>query len=453
MVREILTISAGQGGVQLGNSIWKQYCNEHFIDHQGNRAAEALEEDPYFGSFFEETMGGQFVPRNLSVDLDPTVIDDVKKGSYGKMFHPEFLVAGSEDAANNFARGHYTVGKEIFDLVTDRIRKLVDNSENVQGFLVNHAVGGGTGSGLGMLILEMLMVEYRKKVKIGFEIYPSPHISTAIVEPYNAVLSTHMLLDNTDVSLLLDNEALYGICQRQLDIKTPSYGHINNVIAKVASSVTASLRFFGELNVDLDEFLTNLVPFPRLHFMTTSIAPLRSKAKAMNETFDCRSITTECLDSNNFLVSYPDFDVLDDKYMAISLNYRGNVKSKAANATVKWAQNKGKAHFVDWSPCGWKLGLNDVPATCAEDDVMASSENNCVMIANNVAISRVFENRLNKKFDVMYSQRAYVHWYVGEGMEEGEFSEAREDLDFLLKDYEDVTSEYPSDDQSDDASF
>merc|ERR1712193_172474 len=124
-------------------------------------------------------------------------------------------------------RGHYTVGKEQMDVVNDRIRKLVDNSENVQGFIVNHAVGGGTGSGLGMLILERLAVDYRKKSKIGFEIYPSPNISTCIVEPYNGLLSTHWLLDHTDVSLVLDNEALYRILSEQLKLGKITYDHLN----------------------------------------------------------------------------------------------------------------------------------------------------------------------------------------------------------------------------------
>merc|ERR1712038_2033790 len=189
------------------------------------------------------------------------------------------LVNGKEDAANNFARGHYTVGKELMDVVNDRIRKLVDNSENVQGFIVNHAVGGGTGSGMGMLILERLAVDYRKKSKIGFEIYPSPNISTCIVEPYNGLLSTHWLLDHTDVSLVLDNEALYKICSDKLDIAKPSYNNLNRIVAKVTSSMTAALRFDGELNVDMNEFQTNLVPFPRLHFMTSSLAPVVSKKK------------------------------------------------------------------------------------------------------------------------------------------------------------------------------
>merc|ERR1712223_2307839 len=314
-----------------------------------------------FMTFFEEANAGQFVPRNLSVDLEPTVIDDIRRGKRQAMFNNEFLLKGKEDAANNFARGHYTVGKEQMDMVNDRVRKLVDNCENPQGFIVTHAVGGGTGSGMGMLILERLAVDFRKKSKIGFELYPSPNISTCIVEPYNGLLSTHWLLDHTDVSLVLDNEALYEICQKKLDIKKPSYDNLNRIIAKVVSSMTAALRFDGELNVDMNEFQTNLVPFPRLHFMTTSMAPVISNKKASTEAQNVRAITDDCLQANSFLVKYSDFDVVEDQYMAISLNYRGAIKSKVANATVQWVKTQGKVSFVEWCPTGFKIGLNDVP--------------------------------------------------------------------------------------------
>merc|ERR1712048_210091 len=288
------------------------------------------------------------------------------------------------DAANSFARGHYTVGKEILDQVNDRVQKLVDNSQNVQGFIINHAVGGGTGSGLGALILERIAVDYRKKSKIGFEIYPAPKISTCIVEPYNAMLSTHWLLDHTEVSVILDNEAIYAICQKQLNIKRPSYQDLNKIVAKVISSMTASLRFDGELNVDLGEFQTNLVPFPRLHFMTTALAPVISKEKADREAHDVRRITDDCLQSQNFLVKYADFDVVEDKYMAISLNYRGAVMSQEANGTVQWVKTQGKVSFVEWCPTGFKIGLNNQPPAPVEGDSMALAERTAVMIGNNI---------------------------------------------------------------------
>jgi len=454
--REVISINVGQCGIQLGNAVWTQYTAEHKIGKDGKLADDASK-DRYFTTFFEETGAGQFVPRQITVDLEPTVVDDIRVGPYAQLFHPEFLLNGKEDAANNFARGHYTVGKEILDQVNDRLRKLVDNSKNVQGFIVGHAVGGGTGSGLGALILERIAVDYRKKSKIGFEVYPAPNLSTCIVEPYNAMLSTHWLLDHTEVSLVLDNEAIYSICQKQLEKDRPSYMDLNKIIAKVVSSMSAALRFDGEANVDLGEFQTNLVPFPRLHFMTTSLAPVISKKKKDHEAGSVREITDTVFQPQNMLVKYADFDPVEDKYMAISINYRGEIKSKEANSTVQWLKQNNKVSFVEWCPTGFKIGLNDTPAAAigedGAEDVMAYAAKNVTMIGNNVAVSRVFTERITKKYDMMYSQRAFVHWYVGEGMEEGEFSEAREDLGFLEKDYLDVVTEQASDEVNPDEEF
>ena len=58
-----------------------------------------------------------YIKRITEVDLEPTVVDEVRTGTYRQLFHPEQLISGKEDAANNFARGHYTIGKEIVDLV------------------------------------------------------------------------------------------------------------------------------------------------------------------------------------------------------------------------------------------------------------------------------------------------------------------------------------------------
>jgi len=287
-----------------------------------------------------------------------------------------------------------------------------------------------------------------KKSKLGFEVYPSPTISTCVVEPYNSLLTTHWLLDHTEVSVVLDNEAIYEICQKWLDKKRPSYDNLNRLITKTISSMTASLRFDGELNVDLSEFQTNLVPFPRLHFMITSMAPiLTAKKMCTHKTDDVRAITQSCFSPQNFFTKIADFDATEDKYMAISVSYRGDVRAKEANAAVQWAKENKKVSFVEWCPTGFKVGLNDQPAAVLADELIAPAKRNVVQIGNNTAISRVFSERVCKKYDLMYGQRAFVHWYVGEGMEEGEFAEAREDLGFLEKDYLDVLNEEATDDE------
>merc|ERR1712083_947377 len=119
------------------------------------------------------------------------------------------------------------------------------------GFMIFNAVGGGTGSGLGCLLLERLSVDYGKKTKCSFTVWACPQVATAVVEPYNTVLCVHSLLEHTDVTIMYDNEALYDICRRNLDIERPTYTNLNRLLAQIISSLTASLRFDGALNVKL----------------------------------------------------------------------------------------------------------------------------------------------------------------------------------------------------------
>lgn len=189
-----------------------------------------------------------------------------------------------EDAANNYARGNISVGKELISPVIDCVRKTAEQSNSLQGFFVYHSFGGGTGSGFSALLMDQLAEEFGKKCKLEFCIYPSPQICTAVVEPYNSVLTTHSTMDKTDVSFIVDNQAIYDICKAKLDIDSPTYSHLNQLISQVVSSLTASLRFNGALNVDMMEFQTNLVPYSRLHFPLASYAPLVAPEKVNHES-------------------------------------------------------------------------------------------------------------------------------------------------------------------------
>jgi tubulin alpha len=209
--------------------------------------------DDAFNTFFSETGAGKHVPRCVFVDLEPTVVDEVRTGTYRQLFHPEQLISGKEDAANNFARGHYTIGKEIVDLVLDRVRKLADNCTGLQGFMVFNAVGGGTGSGLACLLLERLSVDYGKKSKLSFTVWACPQVSTAVVEPYNTVLCVHSLLEHTDVTVMMDNEALYDICRRNLDVERPTYTNLNRLLAQIISSANGLVAW--HLSVGLNAVL------------------------------------------------------------------------------------------------------------------------------------------------------------------------------------------------------
>merc|ERR1712178_380491 len=242
-MRECISIHVGQAGVQIGNACWELFCLEHGIQPDGQMPSDKTigGGDDAFNTFFSETGAGKHVPRAVFVDLEPTVVDEVRTGTYRQLFHPEELITGKEDAANNYARGHYTIGKEIIDLVLDRARKLADQCTGLQGFLLFHSFGGGTGSGFTSLLRERLSVDYGKKSKLEFSIYPAPQVSTAVVEPYNSILTTHTTLEHSDCAFMVDNEAIYDICRRNLDIERPTYTNLNRMIGRIVSSITASL--------------------------------------------------------------------------------------------------------------------------------------------------------------------------------------------------------------------
>merc|ERR1719213_913236 len=143
-------------------------------------------------------------------------MDSVRSGPFGQIFRPDNFVFGQSGAGNNWAKGHYTEGAELIDSVLDVVRKEAEGCDCLQGFQITHSLGGGTGAGMGTLLISKIREEYPDRVMLTYSIVPSPKVSDTVVEPYNCTLSVHQLVENSDESFCLDNEALYDICFRTL---------------------------------------------------------------------------------------------------------------------------------------------------------------------------------------------------------------------------------------------
>ncbi len=273
-----------------------------------------------------------------------------------------------------------------------------------------------------------------------YSVYPSPKVSDVVVEPYNATLSIHQLLENSDETFVIDNEALFNISHNVLKQNQPKYADLNWVISLVMSGITASLRFPGKLNGDLRKMGVNLVPFPRLHFFLMAQAPLFSADNKGHVKLTVQELTDQMWSSRNFLANVkPE----DGKYLTASCNYRGNLATQEVDDQVAQTQSKMSDDFVAWIPNNIKSSIITVPP----NDVAMSG----TFVANTTAMKGIFQ-RISAQFAKMYKRKAFLHWYKGEGMDEMEFQEADKNMRDLITEYQDkqdAVADLEEDDEED----
>merc|ERR1711898_8245 len=228
---------------------------------------------------------------------------------------------------------------------------------------------------------------YPDRVMLTFSIVPSPKVSDTVVEPYNCTLSVHQLVENSDESFCLDNEALYDICFRTLKLTTPTYGDLNHLVSAGLSGVTCCLRFPGQLNCDIRKLAVNMIPFPRLHFFMNGFAPLTSRGSQQYRALTVPELTQQMFDAKNMMCAA---DPRHGRYLTT-------------------------CGVCDIPPKGLKM------AVC--------------FVGNTTAIQEMFK-RVAEQFTGMFRRKAFLHWYTGEGMDEMEFTEAESNMNDLVSEYQ-----------------
>ena len=423
-MREIVHVQGGQCGNQIGAKFWEVISDEHGIDPTGTYHGDSDLQLERINVYFNEATGGRYVPRAILMDLEPGTMDSVRAGPYGQLFRPDNFVFGQTGAGNNWAKGHYTEGAELIDSVLDVVRKEAEGCDCLQGFQISHSLGGGTGSGMGTLLISKIREEYQDRIIETFSVFPSPKVSDTVVEPYNATLSIHLLVDSTDEVMVIDNEALYDICFRTLKLTTPTYGDLNHLVSATMSGVTCSLRFPGQLNADLRKLAVNLVPFIRLHFFMIGFAPLTSRGSQVYRALTVPELTQQMFDAKNMMCAS---DPRHGRYLTCSAIFRGRMSTKEVDEQMLNVKAKNNSYFVEWIPNNIKSAVCDIPPKGLKMAV--------TFIGNSTAIQEMFK-RVSEQFTLMFRRKAFLHWYTGEGMDEMEFTEAESNLSDLVTEYQ-----------------
>ncbi|XP_071537086.1 tubulin beta-1 chain-like [Panulirus ornatus] len=427
-MREIVHLQTGQCGNQIGTKFWETIGDEHGIGPAGeyiggdDKALMDLKLERV-NVYFNEGSKGTFYPRAVLIDLESGTIDTVRAGPLGRLYKPSNYVYGHGGAGNNWAKGHYTEGAELVDSVLDVTRKEAENCDCLQGFQLAHSLGGGTGSGLGTLLLSKIREEYPDRVMVTYSVVPSPKVSDTIVEPYNASLSLHQLVENTDETYCMDNEALYDINLKTLKLHSPSYGDLNHLISLTMSGVTTCLRFPGQLNSDLRKLAVNMVPFPRLHFFMTGFAPLMARGSQQYRVLTVAELIQQMFDSKNMMAAC---DPRHGRYLTAAAIFRGPVSMRDVDEQMASMQRRKSHAFVEWIPNNVQTAVCDVPPRGLK---MSST-----FVGNTTAIQDLFK-RVRDQFCAMFSRQAFLHWYTSEGMDVMEFTEAESNMLDLISEY------------------
>lgn len=288
-MREIVSLHVGQCGNQVGSAFWNLMLLEH---------EKTPDDDPALSSFFffepskTNRSSHAMKARALLVDMECGVLNETMRSPLGALFDDAQYIMDVSGAGNNFAQGYYHYGPQYRDKFMSGIQNNLEKCDSLQGFFLTHSLGGGTGSGVGSYILHLLADEFPKITRFSTCVYPSDE-SDVITAPYNTMLATRELICSADCVFPLNNSSLFAFNQLEnppkasgdenadasaqsasgMSRKSKSRGFegVNNIAARMLCHLTSSSRFHGEMNVDINEIYTNLVPFPRMHFLTTSL--------------------------------------------------------------------------------------------------------------------------------------------------------------------------------------
>ncbi|RNA01755.1 tubulin epsilon chain, partial [Brachionus plicatilis] len=417
--------------------------------------------------------------RAVLIDTEEGVVNEIMKGPLNEVFDHRQYVTDVSGAGNNWAVGHMFYGNKYKDSIRELIRKNAELCDSLESFFVMHSMGGGTGSGLGTAVLRTVADDYPEVHRFVVAVYPSID-DDVITSPYNCVLAMKQLTDFADCVMPLDNQSLVNIVNRiesvcvnthttgrtnsftnSLRNRDPSkvvvdnnstvissanstsaskksekpFDSINNIVANMLLNLTSSSRFEGSLNVDLNEIAMNLVPFPRMHYLLSSLSPLYISEKVNLQVRGIEQMFSDAFKRENQLLQC---DPKSSLYLACALMLRGRVQISDMRRNIE--KLKPQLNFIKWNQEGWKTGLCSVPAFGQPYSLLCLSNNTC--------IKDTFST-IKDRFNRLYKRKAHLHHYTQvEGMDLSLFAESLESLQNLINDYQGLENKNVSDDSA-----
>lgn len=422
----VVSVHLGQAGIQIGQSVWELLCLEHWITPDGRKPNPMKDEKSE--SFFDTRTTGLRKPRAVFADTDSYAINRLRAGPYKNLFDSHQMLRSGLGGANKIFAGNTGTGAKTVSSLLESIRRQVERCDRFEGFMIYQATGGGTGSGVGSLLLENLVRDYRKSRRVAVSVAPEGQTAQDV---YNHVLSIPSLRENADVNFYLENKALNDICSTRLGVAKPTHGNVNQIIAQLMGSLTSGIRRVADsrpVYQDLTEICMSLIPMRDVNFALSSYAPLDRPRVSRTNNED--TLTKSAFDPTSLLAKC---NLDTGKYLSICLMYRGNVDMRRLNGSIRPLMRGIK--FVEGASLGFKVGINQAPPTEMPDAIFEQKlTKSCAMFCNSSAVAEPL-GRTMQQFDALYRRRTSVSNYAAQNVEATDFQEAREGLARLISYY------------------
>ena len=401
----------GGCGCSIGDKFWELVCSEHDISFSTGESKRPFRRHQ---SLFSQNEGGRYRARALFIDPDGQDISHLKKGPLRGITDPELnYLTEKQDAMGMFSAGYYTNCSNIIEEYEAKLNKLIEACDKTPTFLSTVSYTGGSVGVYCRVMNRILNKESYKATHINFGIFPSPSIGKSSVDSYNFVLS--QFAEDWDKSnflrIVFDNEALYAASSRHANTVDFGFGHVNLEVSRVMSLLTSASRYNTEpQTADLRKMIVK----QKLNYLIPSYTSLPGKE---SDTIELDTTLPLLMEGGVSLASCPYRRVLADTLYTRGVNPSYSFQEKLEDTMLNSDGIAFENTHID--PRSIPVRMN------------AFNTFEFARLTNNTGVKAMLK-REAKRFDRLHRKRAFVHWYVGFGMEEGEFSESRVHLQSVM---------------------
>ncbi len=462
MSSSVVCLQVGQCGIQLGSSLLETVAEEQSQVNAGGELSETFFRKQRFVASDSYSMKGvmeKTLARSVLVDMEPKVIaSTVRNDSPLFGVDPRSCFAKQSGSGNNWARGFFDYGSSYGDDILDKVRREVEKCDMFRGFLVMQSLAGGTGSGLGARVAQLLKDDFQSNFLVNHCVWPYES-GEVIVQNYNTLLTLSHLHECSDGIIVTENESLLQTCQRRLDIPRPTFHDLNKVAAKALASVLLPAERQRAAAVERDPFdfgspddddgygaggpepnllgslVDHLCSHPAFKMLTMKCAPqVQPKALAFTEfkwgtilkwlrqMLIVSSSLDETLDWGVKIDSGSSINRVHCKSMGNFLVLRGR---EAFDADV--ASFADKALYPSWA-------TDPLKVMCSNQRFL-KHEMFATVVSNSQASIVPMRKVLDKAYN-MLDEKAYVHHYERCGLAYGDMEHAFANIEDIIGKYE-----------------